>query len=110
MALIKCPECKAEISDQAKSCPKCGEPIRAKKTFATRLGWANILFGLFFGWLFHEDTGRDNSIELWFVIACIGMMILGALSVRKIKWAFKALVVFDLLAVLFIIYDSFSHH
>lgn len=24
MALIHCPECKAEISDTAKSCPKCG--------------------------------------------------------------------------------------
>lgn len=24
MALIECPECKSEISDQADSCPKCG--------------------------------------------------------------------------------------
>ncbi|HCH8073695.1 TPA: zinc ribbon domain-containing protein [Acinetobacter baumannii] len=27
MALISCPECKREISDQAKSCPHCGFPI-----------------------------------------------------------------------------------
>lgn len=27
MALIKCPECKSEVSDKAKSCPKCGCPI-----------------------------------------------------------------------------------
>ncbi|QXA08189.1 zinc ribbon domain-containing protein [Acinetobacter pittii] len=27
MALISCPECKKEISDQAKSCPHCGFPI-----------------------------------------------------------------------------------
>ena len=27
MALIKCPECGKEISDKAKSCPKCGYPI-----------------------------------------------------------------------------------
>jgi len=25
--LIKCPECKQEISDQAPSCPKCGQPM-----------------------------------------------------------------------------------
>jgi hypothetical protein len=27
MALIKCPECSAEISDQASACPKCGKPL-----------------------------------------------------------------------------------
>jgi ribosomal protein L40E len=26
MALIHCPECNAQISDQAESCPKCGNP------------------------------------------------------------------------------------
>ena len=26
MALIKCPECGREISDQAKACPNCGIP------------------------------------------------------------------------------------
>jgi hypothetical protein len=27
MALIQCPECKSDISDKTKSCPKCGHPI-----------------------------------------------------------------------------------
>lgn len=27
MALIRCPECEAEVSDKATSCPKCGYPI-----------------------------------------------------------------------------------
>lgn len=27
MALIKCPECGKEISDKAKSCPNCGNPM-----------------------------------------------------------------------------------
>ena len=27
MAIIKCPECGAEISDKAISCPKCGNPM-----------------------------------------------------------------------------------
>lgn len=31
MALIKCPECGKEISDQADKCPSCGFPIKAKK-------------------------------------------------------------------------------
>ena len=32
MALISCPECKKEISDQATSCPHCGFPIAKPKT------------------------------------------------------------------------------
>ena len=29
MALIQCPECKAEISDHAASCPRCGFPLHS---------------------------------------------------------------------------------
>ncbi len=32
MAIIKCKECGAEISDKAKVCPKCGAPIREEET------------------------------------------------------------------------------
>lgn len=31
MSLIKCPECKKEISDQATSCPHCGFPLQKKE-------------------------------------------------------------------------------
>jgi len=31
MALISCLECKAEISDKAKSCPKCGAPAMVEQ-------------------------------------------------------------------------------
>jgi ribosomal protein L7/L12 len=31
MALIKCPECGNEISDQAAACPKCGYPCQPEK-------------------------------------------------------------------------------
>ncbi len=31
MALIKCPECGKEISDQAISCPNCGSPMKKEK-------------------------------------------------------------------------------
>ncbi len=30
MALIKCPECSAKISDKARCCPKCGAPVAFK--------------------------------------------------------------------------------
>ncbi len=31
MALIKCPECGKEISDNANKCPNCGNPMYVKK-------------------------------------------------------------------------------
>jgi|ERR1041384_6337393 hypothetical protein len=34
MALIKCPECGKEISDQAAVCPNCGAPNKSSKTAA----------------------------------------------------------------------------
>lgn len=33
MALIKCPECGKEISNQAKNCPNCGCPINYEKPY-----------------------------------------------------------------------------
>jgi hypothetical protein len=27
MALVECPECKAQVSSQANACPKCGRPM-----------------------------------------------------------------------------------
>lgn len=31
MALIKCPECEANISSKAENCPHCGFPIKKKQ-------------------------------------------------------------------------------
>lgn len=36
MALINCPECKAQISDKASSCPKCGNPMAQPPPFDYR--------------------------------------------------------------------------
>lgn len=32
MALIQCPECRTEVSDQAISCPRCGFPVASRKS------------------------------------------------------------------------------
>lgn len=37
MALVKCPECGMEISDQAVSCPGCGKPSKKAETTAYQL-------------------------------------------------------------------------
>jgi ribosomal protein S27AE len=49
MSLIKCHECQAEVSTEAKTCPKCGANVRAPKSGA-RWTWIRgglILFGVF---------------------------------------------------------------
>lgn len=38
MALIKCSECSAEISDKASCCPKCGAPIAVHKWRCNKCG------------------------------------------------------------------------
>lgn len=34
MALIKCPDCKKEISDMAKNCPNCGRPVYVEENIS----------------------------------------------------------------------------
>jgi uncharacterized membrane protein YvbJ len=53
MALISCPECRREISDQALSCPGCGYPIKAKSeqtSFPTGTA-VKTAGGVFAAWL-----------------------------------------------------------
>lgn len=56
MAMIQCPECKGEISDQAKTCPKCGFDISAKKKNTYLLSkqpiWDGVKLGAAFGIIF----------------------------------------------------------
>ena len=37
--IIQCPECQKEISDQAKSCPNCGYPIKPRFVGLKAFGW-----------------------------------------------------------------------
>lgn len=54
MALINCPECKREISDQALSCPNCGFPLQKEQIVTPvnqpglkRSTSSNIVIGVF---------------------------------------------------------------
>jgi hypothetical protein len=55
MALVKCPACNTEVSDQAVSCPKCGHPFRNTTVELTNkrwkllklLAWVFLVLGLY---------------------------------------------------------------
>jgi len=46
MALIKCPECGADVSENATVCPKCGEKMPKKTSLFTWMVAALILIGV----------------------------------------------------------------
>ena len=48
MAMINCPECKAEVSDSALKCPSCGFQLRKSKRsiFGKIIKWAFIIFNV----------------------------------------------------------------
>lgn len=60
MAMIKCPECGTEVSDRARSCPKCGNPIDTK-VYCPKCGSSNV----------NTISGASKavSIALWGVFA-----------------------------------------
>jgi hypothetical protein len=48
MALTKCPECSAEVSDSAFKCPKCGVQLRkaVRSFFGKLVKWGFICFNI----------------------------------------------------------------
>jgi len=54
MPLVSCPECEAQISSRAQSCPKCGYPFKQPMTRpqpadTVVVTWAKRPFGIFLG-------------------------------------------------------------
>jgi hypothetical protein len=95
MALIKCPECKHEISDKALECINCGYQLRKPKRgiMGTIFKWLFILFNLFMLlWIWSagkvasdvqnsaEAVGAGVGITLIFILWALGVIILGAMT------------------------------
>lgn len=60
MALIECPECKKQISDQAKVCPGCGaKPPQEPKSYA----WLWTILILLVGFVWYA-MARDSDPQV----------------------------------------------
>ncbi len=66
MALIICPECKAEVSDQAVVCPKCGFPISKREVHTIEEGPVRTI----------QETSKKYKLQL---IACYALLFLGGI-------------------------------
>ena len=76
MALIKCPECSKEISDEARRCPNCGKPIWSKKdkNSSNVVCVCAIITGIlwfFFAYLVDLDS---NHFEYQFTFIILGIL------------------------------------
>lgn len=65
MALIKCPECGRNFSDQADACPDCGYPTPGKKPKKKSNIAGGILAGIF-------------AVIILLVLALIGVVMLAS--------------------------------
>jgi hypothetical protein len=63
MALKKCKECGNEVSTKAKTCPKCGAPVKSSSSFGC-LTIIGVLFLIgFLGSLFSEKDSTTTETE-----------------------------------------------
>lgn len=84
MALIACPDCQTQVSDQAPSCPKCSRPMKATTIEATGKKWKTFqLVGgmLVLGGCVATMSGEDAALfGVVFFIVGIGALVTGSLG------------------------------
>jgi len=64
MSIIKCRECKAEVSDQAESCPHCGikKPGRRSSGAGSMIFWIIVIVAVF-GWLSSKENAAPVPVS-----------------------------------------------
>ena len=83
MALIKCNECKKEISDSAKQCPHCG--YKKKKL---GLFWPIIIILIIIGYLGEDEISKvSNEEKTKKVVEVVSFNQEGRDSLQKQYWA-----------------------
>ena len=56
MALVKCTDCGKEVSENAETCPNCGNPVRLEsKKLSSAAITLIIIGGIFIAWGFLES-------------------------------------------------------
>lgn len=103
MALIKCPECKSEVSDKANNCPKCGFPLDFSETLEQNaveksginirllIGFIIVAVVVVFAMFFYRNVVMTSRDSVQYSITAVNMLKEhmkhpDSLEIRKIKY------------------------
>ncbi len=96
MALVQCPECAKQISDQAASCPNCGAPRSTVQVDATH------------GVVTTQATGKSQ--KGWQLVGVLAIIV-GVIMISSEQSAVGALITFaGLVAVVTARLSAWWHH
>ena len=79
--MINCPQCKKEISDEARTCPQCGQPQFYVSTF-TDIVVMLIASSMFIGAVLHFLGTEPQKLDVYTIL---GALILTTISYKKRK-------------------------
>lgn len=81
MALIKCPECGKEVSDDAKACPNCGHALKPSMAVPILLGISCLLAALVIAFFLPSYLNPENEAQaIEFHIPYLITLIIAAVS------------------------------
>ncbi len=88
MALIKCPECRGQVSDQATACPHCGHPtaaLTARKRAALGVAMGLMIAGVLAGVLVNQKGtgGSTMPMVISIAVAILVLAVLAAITWRR---------------------------
>lgn len=89
MALIKCPECRGQVSDQAVACPHCGHPTAAlatKKRAVLGVAMGLVMAGVMAALVFNQKAtggGSTMPMVISIAVAILVLAVLAAVTLRR---------------------------
>jgi hypothetical protein len=75
MALIKCDECKKEISSKAEKCPHCGNPVRSESKVVKKVATSGVRIVFMLVFIFSIITGLFTGNVFLYVVAGVSILI-----------------------------------
>ena len=108
MALIKCPECKVDVSDLAKTCPKCNYPLKKSNNLKFFARVISIVFGVFYLILNSLPfIGNNNNVSLSITYIVFNILMISTSFLQRMIATFVSLFLGVIyLVIRFINYNS----
>jgi hypothetical protein len=113
MALVTCDECKHQVSELAKVCPKCGHPIKSTSWIVSLLNFISWIFGIIFILIGTGSLGSNSNYMIGISVLLMAIIlppIRRYINLKFFKLTFGRLVmVLSILMILAIVNISNSY-